>query len=72
METVLALFFFHHWSGQEISQQRFAANRTAAGTAAAMGSGEGLVQVQMHNIKAHITGPGDPHNRIQVCAVIIV
>ena len=36
-----------------------------------MRRGKGLVQIQMHDIKAHIPGPCHPHHRIQVRSVVI-
>ena len=36
-----------------------------------MGRGEGLVQVQMHCIEAHVAGPADAHQRVQVGAVVV-
>ena len=36
-----------------------------------MRRGEGLVQVQVHNVKAHIPGTDHAHERIHVGAVIV-
>ena len=36
-----------------------------------MGSREGLVQVQVNDIKAHVAGTGHACDRIQVCPIVI-
>ena len=48
-----------------------AAHRAAAGAAAAMGRGEGLVQVQVDAVEAHVAGPGHAHDGVQVGTVVI-
>ena len=42
-----------------------------AGTAAAVGLGEGLVQVEVHDVEAHVPGPADAHDRVEVGAVVV-
>ena len=42
-----------------------------AGPAAAVGLGERLVQVEVHDVEAHVAGPGDPHDGVQVRAVVV-
>src|SRR5437016_107336 len=41
----------------------------AAGTTTAVRCGKGLVQVEMDDINAHITGPRHPYQRVHVCAI---
>ena len=57
--------------GQKIAQKRLHAHRAAAGAAAAMGRGEGLVQVEMHHVKAHVAGAGDAHDGVEVGAIVV-
>ena len=42
---------------------------TGAGTAAAMRRGEGLVQVDVAGVKAHVAGAGNAEQRVQIGAV---
>ena len=57
--------------GQVGGQQFLTAYGSAARSAAAMGGGEGFVQVEMHHIKAHIAGAYLAHDGVEVGAVII-
>ena len=41
------------------------------GTAAAVGLGEGLVQVEVDDVEAHVARAGDAHDRVQVGAVVV-
>ena len=52
-------------------QDILAANRAGARAAPAMRGGEGLVQVQVHHIKPHVSRPHLAHDGVQVCAVIV-
>ena len=49
---------------QELLKQGFAADRACARAAAAVRSGEGFMQIKMHNIKAHISGARNAHNGV--------
>ncbi len=42
-----------------------------AGPAAAVGLGEGLVEVEVDDVEAHVAGPRDPHHRVEVRAVVV-
>ncbi len=46
-------------------------HRTRAGTAAAVRSGEGLVQVHVHHVEAHVAGSGLAENGVEVGAVVV-
>ena len=46
-------------------------NRAAAGAAAAVRAGEGLVDVVMHHVDAEVAGPGDAEDGVHVGAVEI-
>ncbi len=70
--AVVALgLFAEHGCGEEGSQLLFAADGTAARTAAAVRRAEGLVQVEMNYVEAHVSGTHHSHNRVEVCAVVI-
>ena len=47
------------------------AHGTAAGTSAAMRRGEGLVQVQVHDVKAHVSGTHHAHQGVHVGPVVV-
>ena len=36
-----------------------------------MGGGEGLVEVQMDHVKAHVTRTDHAHDCVEICAVIV-
>ena len=46
-------------------------DRTGAGAAAAVRLGERLVQVEVDDVEAHVPGPADAHDRVQVRAVVV-
>ena len=46
-------------------------HRAGARTAAAMGLGERLVQVEVDDVEAHVARTADPHDRVQVRAVVV-
>ena len=52
-------------------QEILAAHGACAGTAAAMRRGEGLVQVHVDAVKAHVAGADDAHNGIEVGPVVV-
>ena len=56
---------------QEGGQEILAAHGAGAGPAAAVGGGEGLVQIQVDQIKAHVAGPGHPHDGVEVGSVVV-
>src|SRR5574344_978712 len=56
---------------KELNQLLGHTYRTAARAAASMRSSERLVQIQMHNVKSHITGTHLTHQRIHIGAIII-
>ncbi len=47
------------------------ANRTAAGTSAAVRRGECFVKIQVHDVKAHVSGTHNAHERVHVGAVVV-
>ena len=57
--------------GQEVRQVRRHADRTGAGSAAAVRRGEGLVQVEVHHVDAQIARADDAQQGIQVGAVAV-
>ena len=58
-------------AGQELRQELFAAHRPAAGSAASVGRGKCLVQIQMHHVKSHVSGPHNAHDGVQVGSVVV-
>ena len=57
--------------GDAVGQALGHADRTAAGTAAAVGRREGLVEVEVHDVKAHVTGTDHAEHRVHVGAVVV-
>ena len=55
--------------GQKWLEHLLDRHRARARTAAAVGRGEGLVQVEVHHVDAEIAGPRDAHQRVHVGAV---
>ena len=58
-------------SREEILQAVGDAHRAASGTAAAMRRREGLVEVDVHNVEAHIARAGYSEERIEVGSVVV-
>ena len=56
---------------QILGQERLAAARAASRTAAAVRCREGLVQIHMDHVKAHVARARDAHDRVQIGAVIV-
>src|SRR5215204_3927307 len=46
-------------------------HRTNTRSAATVWNGEGFVQVEVHHIKAQVTGADDAEQSVQVCAVAV-
>ncbi len=46
-------------------------DRAGAGAAAAVRLGERLVQVEVHDVEAHVARAGDAHDRVEVGAVVV-
>ena len=57
--------------GQEGHQPLGHADRPGPGSAAAVGRREGLVQVEVHHVEAHVAGPRHPDQRVEVGAVVV-
>jgi hypothetical protein len=62
---------FHDRSWQKILEPCGYADRSRAGSAAAMGRREGLVQIVMHDVEAEIAGTHDADNGVHVGAVSV-
>ena len=62
---------FDTWCRQVWSQGFIHHNRTTAGAAAAMRSGEGFVNIDMQAINTHVTRLGNADQCIEVCAITI-
>lgn len=70
-ELIAAFSLDHYGAGQEGTQQLLEAHRARTGTAAAVGGGEGLVQIEVNDVKAHVAGTDHAHHRIEVRSIII-
>ena len=56
---------------QEVYQMGGHPDRAGAGSAAAVRDSEGLVQVEVHQVDAQVTGADDAEQRVQVGAVTV-
>ena len=56
---------------QELDEPLGHADRTGTGTASAVRGGEGLVEVEMHDVEAHVAGTDHAQQRVHVGAVVV-
>ena len=68
---VTILLKFNLWVGQIVLQSFSYANRTASRTSTAMRCGEGLVQVDVHDIEAHIARTAHAEHGVEVGSVVV-
>jgi hypothetical protein len=68
-KAVRVAFLLHRRVGEEGRERLRASDGAAAGSAAAVGGGEGLVQVEVHNIYVGLGGAHTAHVRVHVRAV---
>ena len=61
----------NHGNGQERQQPLADAHRPGAGAAATVGGGEGLVQVHVDHIEAHIAGAHPSEYGVEIGAVVV-
>ena len=57
--------------GQEVRQMRGHTDRAHTRSAAAVRDGEGLVQVEVHQVEAQVAGTDDAEQGVQICAVAV-
>ncbi len=57
--------------GQEVAQVRLHADGSCPGPAAAMGRGERLVEVEVHDVETHVARPHPTDDGVQVGAVVV-
>ena len=69
--VVLGLLCGDAGHGHEGDKVALHADRAGAGAAAAVRGGEGLVQVDVHHVKAHIAGTDYAHYGVEVRTVVI-
>ena len=70
-QMIAGLVLHHHRAGEVGPQKVLAAHRAGAGTAASVGGGEGLVQIQMDYVEAHISGPDHAHNGVEIGPIVV-
>ena len=69
--AVFVAFLADHRNGHERQQARAHAHRARTRTAAAMRRGEGLVQVHVDDVEAHVTRTHLAENGVEVGAVVV-
>ena len=57
--------------GQQVLQTLAYANRTTAWTATTVRSGEGLVQIDVHHVEAHIAGTANAEHRVEIGSIVV-
>ena len=57
--------------GEEVDETSVHANRAGTGPATAVRCREGLVQIEVHDIEAHVAGPRDADQRVEVRTVVV-
>ena len=67
----MSLALHHGAVGQELRKEILAAHRACARAAAAVRRCEGLVQIHVYAVEAHVAGAYNAHYRVEVCAVIV-
>ena len=67
----MSLALHHGAVGQELRKEILAADRACARAAAAVRRCEGLVQIHVYAVEAHVAGAYNAHYRVEVCAVIV-
>ena len=67
----MSLALHHGAVGQEFCKEILAAHRAGARAAAAVRRREGLVQIHVYAVEAHVAGTNNAHYRVEVCAVIV-
>ena len=68
---VTILLKFNLWVGQIVLQSFSYANRTASRTSTAMRCGEGLVQIDVHDIEAHVARTAHAEHGVEVGSVVV-
>ena len=58
-------------AGEEFDQSLGDGDRSGARSPAAVGGGEGLVQIHVHDVEAHVTRSHRAENRVEVRAVVV-
>ena len=72
VDVEAAVGVLHHARhGEERLETLAHTHGAGAGTAAAMRGGEGLVEIDVHDIEAHVSRTRDAEHRVEVCAVVV-
>ena len=70
--NVIFVSVLHHSRlGQELFQSAPYADRAASRAASAVRGGEGLVQVDVHHVEAHVTWAAYAEHGVEVCPVVV-
>lgn len=70
VQIVLSAVKLHRGQGEKLGQFLGAALGAGPRPLAAVGGGEGLVQVELAQVEARVPGPGDAHQAVEVGLVI--
>src|SRR5438105_1026607 len=71
VEVIAVTVAFDGGCGEEVDEASVHANRAGAGPATAVRCREGLVQIEVHDIEAHVAGPRDADQRVEVRTVVV-
>ncbi len=70
-QRIAMTIFYNQGYGEVWSQHLLDTNRACTRPAASVRGGESLVQVELNNVESHVTGPGYPHQGVQVGSVAV-
>ena len=68
---VVTAVFYDTWIWQELFEPCTYSDRPCTRTASAMRCREGLVKVDVHHIKSHVTRTCHSEERVEICTIII-
>src|SRR5690606_25502207 len=71
LEEVLLVPLAHYRGRQEVAQMLLHADRSGSRSAAAVRGSERLVEVEVHDVEAHVTGTHTTHDGVEVRTVVV-
>src|SRR4029077_1986623 len=71
VETITLTVALHRGRGQEVDEPRTDADGPSSRSATAVRRRERFVQVEVHHVEAHVSGPSYADERIEVGAVVV-